>query len=70
MEMKECSNMKVVILDYEDGSIRILNSDLINFDCLENEHNNDLESYLFDQHDYNNSMSHYMVTDDLKIFFD
>ena len=70
MQMKECSNMQCVILDYEDGSVRILNSDLINFDCLENEHNNDFENYLISEHNYNSGSCNYMITDDLKIFFD
>ncbi len=68
MDMQECSNMKVVILDYRDCSIRIISSENINFHLLEEEHNNDFESYLTEEENFN-SDCYYMVTDDLTITF-
>lgn len=65
MELTECDNMKIVIMDYEKKEIRIINSDEINFFELEENYDNDLESYLMEHH--MNSNCHYMVTDDLKI---
>ena len=69
MDMKECSNMKVIILDYRDGSVRIISSENINFHLLEEEHNNDFESYLIEEENYHSSDCEYMVSDNLEITF-
>ena len=65
MELTECDNMKIVIMDYEKSEIRIINSSEINFHSLEEDYENDLESYLMEYH--MDSNCYYMVTDDLKI---
>ena len=62
MEIKENQNYKIVIMDYTNSSIKIINDNEINFNQLENEFDNDLEGYLI-EYDYINSNCHYMVTD-------
>ena len=65
MELTECDNIKIVIMDYEKSEIRIINSSEINFHSLEEDCENDLKSYLMEHH--MNSNCHYMVVDELKI---
>jgi hypothetical protein len=64
--IKENENYKIVIMNYINSTITIVNDNEINFDELENNFDNDLESYLI-EYDYINSNCHYMVTDKLKI---
>lgn len=70
MELKENTEMKIVIIDYSNHEINIISNNSINFDCLENEHYNDLESYLVEEHDYDNSNGDFMVVEELKINID
>tara|TARA_Y100001973_G_C5201886_1_gene338443 strand:+ start:1042 stop:1236 length:195 start_codon:yes stop_codon:yes gene_type:complete len=60
-------NTKFVIIDYSTGTIEIISYNNINWDCLENEHDNDIESYLTEEHNFNSSNMHYLETDRLTI---
>ena len=55
----------IVIMDYLKKEIRVIYT--INEHRLEEEHDNDMESYLTEEEGYNSSHMHYMETDDLTI---
>jgi len=67
--LKECSNMKIVIMDYRNSSVKIISSENINFYLLEEEYDNDIESYLLSEEEYH-SDCYYMVSDNLTINID
>jgi hypothetical protein len=67
MELKENTKMKIVIIDYANHKINIISNNSIDFDCLENEHNWDENSYLIENHNFDNSNSDFMVCEDLTI---
>ena len=66
MELKENQNFKIVIMDYASKEVRVVNDNQINFYELENEFDNDIETYLIDN-EYIDSNCHFMVVDELII---
>ena len=60
-------NTKFIIIDYTTSTIEIIGYNSINWDCLENEHDNCVGSYLTEEHGYNDSTMHYMETDRITI---
>ena len=67
MELEENTEMRIVIINYSNHEINIISNNSINFDCLENEHNGNLNNYLIENHNFDNSNSDFMVVEELKI---
>ena len=58
---------KIIIVEPNNAKIKIIHAMNINLDCLEENHDNDLESYLTDEHGYDSSSMHYFTSEFIDI---